>query len=58
MIDPVLDHVQKNPGALCVHIAKALGLSVAETGARLKALRAEGKVKSEGRTRGTRWTAV
>lgn len=52
----VLAHVRKNPGVTCADVADAFGVSCLEAGGVLRALRADGKIKSKGRTRGVRYT--
>lgn len=56
--DAVLAAVRAAPASLCVEIARTLNSTPARVGVLLKELRAAGRVTSEGRTRGTRWTAT
>lgn len=51
----VLAFVRRNPGALCAEIAETYGTHPAFVTAILQGLRREGKARSTGRTRGTRW---
>ncbi len=53
----VLAHVRKRGPVTCAAVAAAFGVTCAEAGAALRALRADGKVRSQGRTKGTRYTA-
>jgi hypothetical protein len=53
----VLAYVRKNPGARCADVAAYFEVSCLAAGGVLRALRADGKVKSRGNTRGVRYTA-
>ncbi len=56
MRSKVLAYLDKNPGALCNAIARALKTTPALLTPVLQQMRADTLVKSTGRTRGTRWS--
>jgi predicted HTH transcriptional regulator len=51
----IVAYVRRNPGATCHQVAGALGELAALVSVKLRALRAAGKLTSEGKTKGTRW---
>lgn len=53
----VLRHVQDNPACRCEDIARALGADTKAVSPVLKRLREEGRVRSKGQARGTRYFA-
>jgi hypothetical protein len=52
----VLIYLRKHPGSTCGEIALKLEEKAALVSLALRELRAAGKLTSEGKTRGTRWT--
>ena len=56
-VKAVLKHVAGNPGSRCAQIAAALGAESKAVSPVLKDLKAQGKVRSKGRARGTTYFA-
>ncbi len=52
-----LAYVKRNAGITAAELAAAFDVPVFEAGSTLRVLRAAGKVRSRGRTKGTRYTA-
>jgi len=54
-IEEVLSYIASHPGSRCQEIAAATGVDTRAVSPLLKSLKTEGKVRSEGQARGTRY---